>query len=368
MRYRDSYIEDALSLNNSGNKIIDIKVNDPISTLWLRFKATNHSTGPNADSPITRCISSIEIVDGSDVLYSLNGHQANANAAFDLGKMPNNTYQEEGTLTQTAQIPILFGRYIGDPEYYLHPGKFSNPQLKIAWDLETVNSIGANGFEDGSAELTLIAKIMEDAPDPKGFLMTKEQYSWETDASGDERIDLPTDYPYRRLMLRSYEAGTSLTSAITDVKLSVDNDKYVPFDLHAKDLARQMPDWFGYFTQYMKGYGDDSDVRQLWLDRDLRIQLTPQYDDWNLGVLTAYAGQYTIYMRNEDGTNTTGKPWKCECKGACPESTLAYPFGDQMKPEDWFQAQTFGGIRLFVTQGNAGGDASVFIQQLRAYE
>lgn len=368
MKYRESYIEDALTLDNSGTKIIDIKINDPISVLWMRLKASNNSTGPNANSPITRCISSIELVDGSDVLYSLSGHQANANAAFDLRRMPNNTYQEEGTLTQSAKIPLIFGRYIGDPEYYLDPRKFSNPQLKITWDLAKVNAIGANGYESGSGELTVMAKIMEDAPDPKGFLMSKELYSWETAASGDERIDLPNDYPYRRLMLRSYEAGTSLTSAITDMKLSVDNDKYVPFDFHAKDLARQMPDWFGYFTQYMKGYGDNGDVRQLWLDRDLRIQLTPQYDGWNLGVLTAYKGQYTIYMRDETGAAVTGKPWKCECKGSCPESALAYPFGDPMNPDDWFQAPEYGGVRLYVTQGNAGGNASVFLQQLRSYK
>ncbi|MBW2672664.1 MAG: hypothetical protein JRD89_04500 [Deltaproteobacteria bacterium] len=367
MKYRDTYIEDSKVLADSGTEIIDIRVRQPISYFWLKVKASNHATGPNKDSPIARCISSIEVVDGSDVLYSLSGHQAVASAAFDLGFISERTMQQEGTLSQSEKILIPFGRKLNDPKYYLDPTKFTNPQLKITWDLATVNAVGANGFESGSGRLSLLSRIMEDAPPAEGFLMTKEHYSWTTAASGDERIDLPTDHPWRRLMVRTYEAGVRNTDAITDLKLSVDQDSYIPFDLHTKDLVAMMNAHYGPFTQYMKCYGSDGDTFQAWIDRDMRGLLTAQYQGYFISVLTFYQAQFTVYMQDATGAAVSNKPFKAVIKGNCPESTFAIPFGDQDNPDDWFQAPDYGSIRLYATQGNAGGAASVFLQQLRKY-
>jgi len=366
VKYRDTYLEDEKTISDAGTETIDLDLADPITELYIEMEATNGATS-NIANPIARNISKIEIVDGSEVLFSLSGQQAIASAAFDLGYFPNRDISGVGGETQRDSFPIRFGRYLGDRELAFDPKRFTNPQLKITWDLATVNALGATGYTSGSGKLTVVARVMEGlSPAPGRFLMTKEHYSWTTAASGDERIDLPTDYPYRRLMVRSYEAGIALSAALTKLKLSVDQDKYVPFSLNAEELTRFMQEAYGRFEIALREYAADGGTVELWLDESLRGLIAAAAAD----VISAVTGwsaarASTVEMVDSGGiavANANNNFW---ASGLCPESTYAIPFGKQDDIADWFQAQEYGSIRLFATQGNAGGAASVFIQQLR---
>lgn len=368
MRYRHAYIEDNKVLANSGTEVVDIRLTDPITELLVRVYALNYSSG-NVQSPIARCISKIELVDGSDVLFSLSGQQAIALYYFEAGRMPSRNVNEHWNNAQVDHIPIRFGRFMGDPVLAFDPTKFANPQLKITWDLETVNTVDSDGFQSGSGRLTVVAKIMEEAgAAPTGFLMNKEHYSFTTADSGDETIDLPTDYPYRKLLVRSYIAGNEMAAVITQLKLSVDQDKFVPFDLRSTDLARMMEDWFGVVRGEIHFLGDHLDTREVWMDMEVGAWGLLHSDlSGYVSIGDSWAGRVTLGIRDHDGSTMTAAYGYIYTTARCPESCFCYPFGGQDLIEEAFQAPDFGSVRLVLTQDVASAAASVMLQQIRTY-
>lgn len=369
MKYRDSYIEKLLTLAEAGTEVIDINVKQPISELYIEMRASNAGSDAAKDSPLARCISKIELVDGSQILYSLSGQQAMANCCFDMGRFPCRIIQSTHGDTQVDTFPLRFGRRFGDPEYSFLPTKFTNPQLKITWDLDANDSVTDLLRDGASGKLTIIARIMEDAPEPKGFLMTKEVYSFTTDDTGDERVDLPVDYPYRRLMVRSFETQVSPASHINNLKLSMDQDTYIPFNMGGGDVLRMMENHYGKFalSQHLKGL--DGEYFELWVGNPWNggAQISGRIKGDILSMNHVWNAQIRLNAIKHDGSAVGDNYFHVMAEGVCPENTLAFPFGDQNDPADWLMAQDYGSIRLYLTQGNAGGQASVFIQQERPY-
>jgi len=368
MRYRHTYIEKDLVLANSGTEVIDIRVKDPITELLIQVYALNHSSG-NVQSPIARCVTKIEIVDGSDVLFSLSGQQAIALAYYDSGHMPARKIVELWGWSQVDHFPIRFGRYDGDLQLAFDPTKFTNPQLKITWNLEAVNTIDVDGFASGTGRLTIIAKVMEDAGGAAtGFLMNKEHYAFTTADSGDENIDLPTDYPYRKLLVRSYIAGSEMASVITNLKISVDQGRFIPFDLRAADLARMHENIFGVARQEIAFLADHGDTRELWIDMELGawgvLAGTPKYC---MMLTDSWAARVTLGLFDTGAVELTAVRGNIYVTGRCPESTFCYPFGRQDIIEEAFNAPEFGSIRLVLAQDIADAAASVMLQQIRSY-
>jgi len=94
-KFREVYIEKEKSLDDSGTLPVEVAVVDPISELHIIMSAKNGGqtsspiTGSNEDSPLARCVSKIELVDGSNVIYSLNEFMAQAMSYYQRRKMPS---------------------------------------------------------------------------------------------------------------------------------------------------------------------------------------------------------------------------------------------------------------------------------------
>jgi len=367
MRPRDLVIEYWKSLDDSGTITIDLNFPDPCTELLIGFAATNHSTAPNTGSPPSKCVSKIEIVDGSDVLYSLSGTLAQANFLYDAGILPMRELSEWDSADQIDYFPIRFGRWLYDTDLAFNPKAFNNPQLKITWDLAAVNAVGANGFATGTAQLMVTARLMEDAPTPSSFLMSKDIYDFTTAASGDERVELPTDWPYRRIMVRQYEAGVGITSTISDHKLSIDADRYIPYNMKVANLLRLMWAKYGPVDLRQKIYADNGDTREVWLGYVERAVAVAKASGIITTLNAVTNGQATLNIVDYAGTAQTGAAGYLSCQGIAFENTLAYDFGRKDHPEEWFKAATARSIRLILTQANAGGSVSVVLQQHRSY-
>jgi len=367
MRPRDLVIEYWKSLNDSGTETIDLNFTDPCTELLIGFAATNHSTAPNTGSPPSKCVSKIEIVDGSDVLYSLSGTLAQANFLYDTGKLPMRELSEWDSADQIDYFPIRFGRWLYDKDLAFNPRAFNNPQLKITWNLAAVNSVGANGYATGSAQLMVTARLMEEAPAPAGFLMTKDIYDFTTAASGDERVELPTDWPYRRIMVRQYESGVGINSTISDHKLSVDADRYIPYNMKTANLIRLMWHRWGPVDLRQKIYADNGDNREVWLGYVERAVATAKASGIIMTLNAVTNGQATLNIVDHAGTAQTAAAGFISCQGTAFENTVAYEFGRPDEPAEWFPAQNARSVRLILTQANAGGSASVVLQQHRVY-
>lgn len=367
MKYRDTYVEYDKVLADSATTLVDIEGDDPITELLVELHATNRA-GTNKNNPIAANISKIELVNGSDALFSLSGYQAMAYASFEMKHLPHREINEWVSNRQVDHFPIRFGRFLGDTELALVPSHFPNLQLRITHNLATIAAIDS-GFATGTGRLNVIAKIMENGPvAAQGFLMTKEVESWTNASSGDKKILLPNDYPYRKIYVRSYEAGTELIGAITKLKFTMDGDKFTPFELYTEELARLMEGWFGKMLSSYQFTKDNSDYLALWGDMDIHCWgntegATPDI----LGFRDPWANRVRIQLVDNAGAAGSAESGHVTAVFTCPESTLCYPFGKQEEIADWFDAPAHKDIKLLAAQGDADGLSSVFLQQLRRY-
>jgi len=367
MLYRYSYLENARVLGDSGEATVDINVTDPISCLWVEVRNTTGATS-NKANPMHDNILAIEVIDGADVLYSLDGRQALAMACYDLGQFPHQRISYMGNDVETANIPILFGRFPGDTEYAFDPKRFTNPQLRVKWNFATNHAVGATGFLSGYGRLTVIAEVMEGGPAPRGFLMKKEHYTYTT-AVGTEYIDLPRDYPYRNLMFRAFLNAYHIYGMVSRLKINCDAGKFVPFDLDTEDylylMYRIYPRFSYRAVDYLKNgdtlYSILKEVEDVSLNVEDTHDAVANYFNYEYGSQTVslyIAGSASGASHANIGTHV---------HGYLPFGHMMIPFGDQGKADEWLPAPSFRSVRLEATGAVASGAGEVCLTQERSY-
>lgn len=366
MRTRLDVLENAVDIGVSGTKTYNLDYQDPISELSLIVAATNGASG-NKDAPIERCITKIEIVDGGEVLWDLPGDVAYALATQLCGK-PFNTYNT-GALSDSpyVEIPLQFGRHLWDPQLAFLPTKFSNPQLKFTFDEATVRAAGNTGFVSDSFTLTIMAKLMENAGAPQGYLRAHDVHDFTSVASGDEPVDLPLDMPIRMLMVRAYEDGVAMDATLTNYELNCDGGKFKPFDLPTARLMDLMTEMFPEVHREGYDHATSAEVFQTWMALNVG-QLVHAHDaDVILAASSFWPSRFTATLYNGAGSTLVEKPIHWSVWGWAPHNTLFIPFGRLNEPGEWFTWPETGKARLLLTQGNPGAEVNVCVQQLAKY-
>jgi len=362
MNYRLSTIFPAKSYAADGTEIIDINVIDPISQIIIGLSA-NITDDTDITALAIACLTKIELVDGSEVLFSLSGYEAEAidwyhNHNFNS---PWDIYMGWGE-TQRF-IRLNFGRYLWDPLLAFDPKKFKNPQLKLTLD------INAGGGVPNSNSLQVWAALFDQkVVAPTGFLMHKEIKDYTLTSSTHEYTDLPTDYPYRKLLIRAQKQGTEPNQVLSNIKLSEDQDKKVIVNHGTEDIFR---------TIAMQSPPIEEHLHARAMTAATEIFCTPTTRTYAQATMlsdTADAG--TIALSMGDGghfhaiTGTAAKYCAFFVRGWLPHGTWEIPFGLQDLPDDWYDVSKVSSLRLDVTSaaGLAGTEhVQVFLQQLRKY-
>lgn len=367
MRTRDIYLARDETLPDSGLKYVKLDVSHPISQLVIEVEITNGATSC-VNHAIHDDIRSIEVIDGSDVLFSLNGEQCVGINALTHGKFPPQVLTEAGGGTQKEVFLVDFGRFLFDPDFYLDPKKFTNPQLAINYSF-TISATA--GFATGTGKLTVVARCMEEGYNPnRGFMMTKAHYPFTATANQEYAIDLPRDYPYRLLALQALLTGNGIADNLDYLKLSVNNDQWVPVHLYPDELKYFEKEWFGIFQQKKTVYKADAETIYMDLFEiedaslinvpDLHVATVESIDADQISL-----GLLVLSTTPSVAKQTTAQTLTCVAEGYCPFGLVAIPFGDLNKPEDWLQANKQDSIKLrFKALTAFAGD--VIIQQLRS--
>jgi len=367
-KFRDYYFKREASVSDSDTVIIDINIKDPISYISVEYEATNGSTSCT-DHEIHDDVSKIELVDGSDVIWSLSMIEAIALNFIELGVMPHAVLSEAASAKQEETCYIHFGRFQDDLEYYLDPTKFKNLQLRLTHAL-TIDA--SSGFTTNTGKVTVMARIIEEGAAPyRGFMMAKEKYNWTSAASGDEEIDMPRDYPYRILAIKALLSTYRPDEIISKVKLSCDADKYIPFDNYMEDLMDINQKKLG-LAQQVKTLLTADDGSALLDIYDIRkAHIDARVDDHIATIETVDAEKITNQLIN---MTTPGTPafqtiaQNCDIfvEGVAPHATVGIWFGDPRDPNSWLKAPDFGDIKLKCTQAAANGACAIILQQLRS--
>jgi len=340
---------------------IDLNMADPISEIFLDTRTTNGPETNEATAHWIATVTKVEIVDGSDVLYSLDGYEMEALDIYHSGKFPRAYWPNYFSYSESMRLTaISFGRFLWDPILALDPKKFANPQLRITFDYD------AGGRAPTKCSLSVLAALFDEkAITPTGFLMTKEVKKWTTEDGSQEYTDLPTDYPYRKLLIQSRYPGYGPDEMFDNIKLSQDQDKKVVLD--------------GQFRDLLFGIGRENALVEEWLGVPVHastqrpVYITPTMEvsligtEWDGtrhgGTLACWSGAGgRMYTLCETAAN-----YNIHVSGYAPHGTLCIPFGLQNEIEDWYKVEGIGSLKLDITDGQDSGTGKIFIQQHRSY-
>ncbi len=361
MNYRMYQLFATKSYTADTTEVIDLDVVDPISQLIIELDVTNVGSGAAAAHAIA-CLTKIELIDGSDVLYSLSGYEAEAVDFYHNRKLRSNWNAYLGTLPVQRFVGINFGRKLWDPMLAFDPKKFRNPQLKLSLD------INAGGMSATPNSLAVWAALFDQkAISPMGFLMHKEIKSYKMGAGSHEYTDMPTDFPYRKLFIRAQSAGSEPSALISTVKLYEDEGKRISVDTTGPDNLERIMANSQMMTEPIIGIVNTTTTAGFCTPT-ARVNGTAA--KW---AATTGAGEIAFY--DGDGGQfhvicaTAMSNMQAIVNGWLPHATYELPFGDQDDPNDWYDVTSLGSLKLDVLSLAAGSGIAndIFLQQLRKY-
>lgn len=358
MKYRISQVLSEKTLGASGTEVIDLDVSDPISKLVFEYKVTRGSV-TNAGH-VAGNISKIELVDGSDVLFSLSGKQMHALDYYDQAKSPYCYISNLVSVQEIIALGYNFGRHLWDPRFALDPKRFKNPQLKVTY------SRTQNDASSSANTLKVLAMLFDEKQvTPEGFLMAKELKSYTAGAENSyEYTDMPLDYVLRKLLVEAYDDAYYPFQVANEIRLSEDNDKRVPIDEKISTLMKVIN------TLYPK-YREAIYASLTTSAADFYV--TPGYDIAIHAAAATQGGIADIESGNLHSPFALGSNGSYEHAGEVsgfnPHSVVPILFGDQSDPDDWFDVTKLGNLKCRVKSGSAGtaGAIALFTQQLRKY-
>jgi hypothetical protein len=362
MNYRLSTVFGKKNYSADMTEIIDLDMQDPISQLLIELDVLNvGNVAPTAHA--IACLTKIEIVDGSDVLYSLNGYEAEAVDIYHNKRIRSNWNPYfDGNAVQRF-IGINFGRWLWDTELAFNPKNFKNPQLKLSLD------INAGGNVPVQNSLTVWANMFDEkSVNPMGFLMHKEIKNYIATASGHEYTDLPTDFPYRKFLLRCQKAGTEPCQILDSFKLSEEQDKKIIWNHALEEISRNLAQEHPMLTEILYGWVNNSSTYGYCTPT---VRTVGNVNHWHTA-----AGSGEIAFYDGDGGRfkviaaTAAALFNAHVSGWAPHATYDFPFGNQADMDDWFDPSGIGSLKadILALAGIAGTETvQLFLQQLRPY-
>jgi hypothetical protein len=362
MNYRLAILQARRAISADITDTIDIDVKDPISQIIVTYETVNGNQAYGDGHP-ARCVTAIELLDGSDVLFSLSGVEAQAADYYHNKREPANVTLYTNGMNSEQIFNLNFGRHLYDPILAFDPTKFDNPQLKISIDRNAGGSLSTSGY------LTVMAHLFDEkAVTPTGFLMHKEVKAFTLADASHEYTDLPTDHPYRKLFIRAQRYGTGPEYQIDNAKLSEDTDKRQVFNASMFQLLRALASQTPPYREWIIGPGTTTAnyfycapcYWPAFAGAGWRATTTPYG-------LCFYEGDGGRFKQVQEGA---GPNWQAHVEGWAPHGVLEVPFGLQDTPEDWYNVKGIGNLKLDILGGEdvgTGQTCEVFLQQHRAY-
>ena len=368
MKTRDAVLHYQRTCKDTETVLIDLDVVEPISAIEFEAECTNGATS-NEDNFISDILTKIEVVDGSDVLISLNMSQLEALHFYKTGKVPCLFPSEWAGGSQRHNAMLLFGRYLWDPLFGLDTIKYRNPQLKVTFNKAAIRAAGDTGFASGdNIKLTAIAKVFEQGPRPTKFLMQKQIDSFTSAGSGEKRIDLPVDYLYHMLMLRLWKEGSDVDEVVSDAKMTLDTDRFIPFNRKVKQLDAAAFSQFGLAKlkhDFFRGGSFTARTltnKEPWVTGFVKTPATPRvivpWAQWS----STYNGELYDMAGALDGT---ARQITAIEQGHALHATLPITFGRPDVPEDWFDPTAYKKAELVLTQATADATCEIVVEQVR---
>lgn len=358
MNYRLASVLAEETITTPGTKVIDLDMTDIISKIQINLEVEGSGTG--ATDHLAACISNIELIDGSDVLFSMSGKECQALDFYQTGVMPFNALSDLDGQDQIAVFNINFGRHLYDKVLAFDPKKFRNPQLKIT------HNYRAAVADAETARLEISSFLFDElVPTPEGFLMSKEHYQF-TSGGVDtyEYVEMPLDYVTRRYMLIGYRAEYFAQQVVNEIRLSENNDKRMPYDMKVWQLMKMLHQIYPRISEYGH-FALKATARDIFASptQDIVITGTSQTTGKTFFAETDPIKMPTALDASADSV------WDMIISGNDPHYSFILPLGNAEDPTDWYDVTKLGSLKMRLKAGSAGntGVVEIVTEQLRKY-
>lgn len=359
MKYRRTTLLAETNLTPAGTKTIDINIADPISRIAFSWRVTKASEG--MASYAHKDITKIELVNGSEVLHSLDGGQNQALCIYDRGTKTMNHGQHLSSNSEFSIFGIDFGRFLFDPVLALDPKRFRNLQLKITYNFAVADTSATLGYLEVWAEC-----FDEKVISPMGMLIAKNFESWSLSAaSAYHYVDLPTDRVIRKMLLQGYRAAYEPWYQVMQWRIDEDNEKRIPFDISDLEDYYRMCKGTGFGQVHEQFEG-------LVQSGTKTYYLTPTDYYPNMSVMDLETQTATLGVSGRGGQfvlTRSGDYWVYgTVAGYVPNHCFCFPFGDQKDIDDWYDVTKIGSLRERLVSGSGtSGNVDTILQQLYKY-
>lgn len=359
MNYRIAKLLAETNYTAAATKTIDINVKDIISRIVIAWRVA--MVGNGMDSYPHRDITKIELIDGSEVLHSLNGGENQALCIYDRKAPTMNHGQYIAGSSMYSVYGIDFGRFLNDPILAFDPTRFQNPQLKISYNFALADTGGTSGNLEVWAHL-----FDQKMVSPIGFLSAREIKDFTVASAGVyDYLDLPVDKVIRKLFIQGYASGREPWYQVIEARINEEGDKRIPFDWDLEDYHRIMKGIWTPVREELIGIASAG---------GLDFYVTPT-DHW--AILAALTHNNAIDLEISGASMTGGKVTLKSASasqfggiafGWLPNHVFEFAFGDPQDPEDWYDVTKLGSLELRVKTGTAtSGNIRTFVQQVRRY-
>ncbi len=238
------------STQTTGTVTIDLPEQGILTELYPQITYTKESSN---DRPLADwdALTKLELlVDGSTVVKSLSGQEARALIYYNKGPFATTGlfWGTGGSTDSYSGFPLYLNRWAGDNMTGLDLNVYSNPQLKLTYDV-TQTSIDGCTYDAATTpafKYNVMAKILDGAP--SGFInkycQSREIDNWTWAASTEHGTEIPRGFELYRLMYRSGYLNVSWTNMFDKLKLDFDNGVWKPLDLDHEHVAMLQKAWF----------------------------------------------------------------------------------------------------------------------------
>lgn len=347
----------------------DLPTSGLLSAILVAVRATNGTTS-NIENWAYELVKELSVKDGSKVYHALPGGLEQAAGFLDTGRIPPEFLTEDPTLYQHAMLPAMFGRYLKDYEYGLDLGKMKNPKVFVNFDIAAVRAASATtAFATNSGKISVIYVIDESPPTmPANYIRKTVIEEYTSAGSGKHKVNLPTDFPYRALIVQTLLDDYESRALVSNVKLSLDSDVFVPIDEKTDVLVRMLATTLGIehhgSIDIQRANGDiimapDSGLRAFSILQGSGA--TPL----KVSIVGGAPGNPQLQVRDKDDALVdTDYSYHLGYISDQPRQCLFIPFGSPALKDHWLPAQDYGKSQLILTEAGAAATIKTVLEEI----
>ena len=376
------YIDDQAQSSDDATARFELPNQGALHSIMLKAKCTNGSTaGRNVN--ILDVVDQIDVIgDGSQILFSLKPTELKAWHETLFGQAIPHVIDEAANAVQEMTFTIPFGRRLYDGSYFLPLEFFKDVKLEIAYS----PTIAADaGFATGTTTFDIMLLITHPSSslNYRGSLITRRIKNFTSLASGEDETEIPTRNPLRAIGVFAYESAIADNVDITKLVFSDRATGKEMFSAGWDDFANLNYLLFGSNIEYMYNLLiQNNDALNTRIGNVLFHALSTMVvsdlsdDSFQRTVVDAIAGdQLTFDSADVDVTagsevitaNTVDLRVQALVKGKFPSNFGLIPFLYDDNWEGWLDLKDAGRPVVTLTQGAAGAEVNISIQEGRRF-